>query len=51
MVRFLAAGMIEAGRGLLEKEQFGRMLASGDRSCRLVPVEASGLFLWKISYR
>lgn len=50
MVRFLVAGMIEAGMGRLEEEEFARMLESGCRPSDLKPADAAGLFLWKVRY-
>jgi tRNA pseudouridine38-40 synthase len=50
MVRFLVAGMIEAGMGRIGEETFGRMLAGEPRSAHLVPSDSSGLFLWKVRY-
>ncbi|MGC8775086.1 MAG: tRNA pseudouridine(38-40) synthase TruA [Chlorobaculum sp.] len=50
MVRFLVAGMIEAGMGRLGQEDFNSMLESGCRRPHLKPAEATGLFLWKVRY-
>jgi tRNA pseudouridine38-40 synthase len=50
MVRFLVAGMVESGTGRVPDSEFERMLTGGARRPGLVPVEASGLFLWKVSY-
>ncbi|HWR00336.1 MAG TPA: tRNA pseudouridine(38-40) synthase TruA [Chlorobaculum sp.] len=50
MVRYLVSGMIEAGLGHIGEEGFASMLSGTERSAHLVPAEASGLFLWKISY-
>ncbi|MBN1929892.1 MAG: tRNA pseudouridine(38-40) synthase TruA [Chlorobiaceae bacterium] len=50
MVRFLVAGMIEAGTGRLDDELFVRMLAGERRIAPLVPADPAGLFLWKVSY-
>jgi tRNA pseudouridine38-40 synthase len=50
MVRFLVSGMIDAGMGRTSEEEFARMLKGRVRSPHLVPVEANGLFLWKVTY-
>jgi tRNA pseudouridine38-40 synthase len=50
MVRFLVAGMVEAGTGRVPEDEFGSMLAGAPRSIRMVPADASGLFLWKVGY-
>jgi len=50
MVRFLVAGMIEAGMGRLEEEEFVGMLESCRRLPNLKPAAAAGLFLWKVGY-
>lgn len=50
MVRFLVAGMVEAGMGRLEEGEFARMLESGHRPPKLKPADAAGLFLWKVRY-
>ncbi|HHE32149.1 MAG TPA: tRNA pseudouridine(38-40) synthase TruA [Chlorobaculum parvum] len=50
MVRFLVAGMIEAGMGRFEESDFLQMLESGQRPASLVPADAAGLFLWKVGY-
>jgi tRNA pseudouridine38-40 synthase len=50
MVRFLVAGMVEAGTGRVPETEFGRMLGGGERGANMVPAEASGLFLWKVGY-
>lgn len=50
MVRFLVSGMVDAGRGRSDGEQFARMLAGGPRPLRLVPADPCGLFLWKVEY-
>ncbi|NTW53341.1 MAG: tRNA pseudouridine(38-40) synthase TruA [Chlorobaculum sp.] len=51
MVRFLVAGMIEAGMGRLGEEEFAMMLQSGHRLPNLKPADAAGLFLWRVRYR
>jgi len=51
MVRFLVAGMIEAGKGRLGEEEFATMLESGRRLPNLKPADAAGLFLWKVRYK
>jgi tRNA pseudouridine38-40 synthase len=50
MVRFLVAGMIEAGMGRLGQEDFNAMLESGCRRPHLKPAVATGLFLWNVRY-
>lgn len=50
MVRYLVAGMVEAGMGRFDPVEFERMLAGGARPLKLVPAEAQGLFLWKVAY-
>jgi tRNA pseudouridine38-40 synthase len=50
MVRYLVSGMIDAGLGRLDEDVFASMLTGGDRSPHLIPADASGLFLWKVSY-
>ena len=50
MVRILVSGMIEAGLGKMGEDEFAMMLDGGERSPHLVPAEAAGLFLWKVSY-
>lgn len=51
MVRFLVAGMIEAGMGSIDEAEFAKMLASTSRLPNLKPADAAGLFLWKVRYR
>jgi tRNA pseudouridine38-40 synthase len=50
MVRFLVAGMIDAGMGRIGEEEFARMLECGSRRSSLKPADAAGLFLWKVRY-
>jgi tRNA pseudouridine38-40 synthase len=50
MVRFLVAGMVEAGTGRADEEVFRSMLSGGQRRPTLVPADSSGLFLWKVAY-
>ena len=50
MVRYLVDAMISAGKGTLSVEEFIRMLDAGVLSNSLKPAQASGLFLWKVTY-
>ncbi|HHE07701.1 MAG TPA: tRNA pseudouridine(38-40) synthase TruA, partial [Chlorobaculum parvum] len=50
MVRFLVSGMIEVGMGRLGEKELVRMLETGRRPPKLKPVDAAGLFLWKVRY-
>lgn len=51
MVRFLVAGMIDAGMGRLAEEEFAGMLENTRRLPNLKPADAAGLFLWNVKYR
>ncbi len=51
MVRFLVAGMIEAGMGRISDAEFAGMLETVSRLPNLKPADAAGLFLWKVRYR
>ncbi len=50
MVRYLAALMIDSGKGLLSPEEAREMIESGILTRQLVPAAPNGLFLWKITY-
>ena len=50
MVRYLVDSMICAGKGTLSSEEFQRMLQSRVISNSLKPADASGLFLWEVTY-
>lgn len=50
MVRFLVAGMVEAGMGRLDETRFEEMLSGAPRPVTLVPADPAGLFLWKVRY-
>ena len=51
MVRFLVAGMIDAGMGRIDEAEFAKMLETARRLPNLKPADAAGLFLWKVRYR
>ena len=50
MVRYLVDAMISAGKGTLGVEEFRMMLDEGVTMSSLKPAQASGLFLWKVTY-
>ncbi|MDT9546841.1 MAG: tRNA pseudouridine(38-40) synthase TruA [Chlorobium sp.] len=50
MVRGIVGGMLSAGRGELQPEEYLGMLAGGEGGMRVKPAEASGLFLWRVRY-
>ncbi|NTU93262.1 MAG: tRNA pseudouridine(38-40) synthase TruA [Chlorobiaceae bacterium] len=50
MVRYLVAGMVDAGTGRVPADDFRSVLQGGQRNPGMLPAEASGLFLWKVEY-
>lgn len=50
MVRGIVGGMLSAGRGELDPEEYLGMLGGGGGGMRVKAAVASGLFLWRVRY-